>query len=74
MPKAVGRRYTTFLVAVTERPGDAPVYAVMARGADEALAIVRARADAGPGVAIVGSLSSRTAKAIRLTAGEARPV
>lgn len=75
MPKDVGRRYTTFLVAVTAEPADgAAVYAVKARCPDEALGIVRAGAEAGPDVAIVGSLSSRMAKAIRLVVGEMRPV
>ncbi len=76
MSKTIGQRYMTFLVAVTaEAPrdaGGAAVYAVMARCADEALQIVRTHVDAGPELTVVGSLSSRMAKAIRLAAGEMR--
>lgn len=76
MSKNIGRRYTTFLVAVTAESSQdavgAAVYAVMARCADEALRIVRTSGNDGPEVTVVGSLSSRMAKAIRLAAGEIR--
>ncbi|MCJ2112003.1 hypothetical protein MKK64_12465 [Methylobacterium sp. E-025] len=78
MPKRIGRRYTTFLVAVTADAATsmvpASVYAVMARRPDEALEIVRAQADGSDEVVVVGSLSSRMAKAIRLSAGEMRAI
>lgn len=76
MSKNIGPRYTTFLVAVpaktTQDAVESAVYAVMARCADDALRIVRTCGNEGPDVTVVGSLSSRMAKAIRLAAGEIR--
>jgi hypothetical protein len=78
MPGRPRRRYTTFLVSVTaEQPeaGSVPtVYAVMTPGAEEALAAIRARAEPSAAVALVGSLSTRIAKALKLKPGEPRPV
>ncbi len=80
MPGHARRRYTTYLVALsTGRDDDVArgatvVYAVMARAADDALAAVRALAEAPATVAVVGSLSTRTAKAIKLKPGEVRAV
>lgn len=79
MPGHARRRYTTYLVALTGRDDDVArgatvVYAVMARAADDALAAVRALAEAPATVAVVGSLSIRTAKAIKLKPGEVRAV
>jgi hypothetical protein len=79
MPDRARRRYTTFLVALKTRSGaGAPgpvVYAAMKRDAAEALAAVQALADgAAVDVAIVGSLSTRLAKAIRLKPDELRVV
>ena len=72
-------RYTTFLVAVTVAPGGdgtpaSVVYAVMTRNADDALAAVRALPGTPAGATIVGSLSTRTAKAIKLKPQEVRSV
>ena len=76
MPGRTRSRYTTFLVSVTaERSGGrgrsspkpAPlVYAVMKPSAEEALEAVRALADPSASLAIVGSLSTRIAKALKL--------
>ncbi|MEE7503349.1 hypothetical protein ACLBXO_18505 [Methylobacterium sp. C33D] len=70
MPGRPRRRHTTFLVSVTaEGAGPAPgaaVYAVMTPSAEEALAAVRALADPSASLAIVGSLSTRIAKALKL--------
>ena len=78
MPGHAQRRYTTFLVAVTVAPGGgapgAIVYAAMKRDAAEALAAVRALIEAPGDVAIVGSLSTRTAKAIKLKPDDVRQV
>lgn len=79
MPGSARSRYTTFLVAQTREHGDgrarAPVvYAVMTRSAGDALAAVRARAGTPCDLAIVGSLSTRTAKALKLKPEEVRPV
>lgn len=79
MPDRARSRRTTFLVAVTTERGDdgargPQVYAVMKRSAADALAAVRALAEAQAEVAVVGSLSTSTAKAIRLKPDEVRPV
>lgn len=79
MPGSARSRYTTFLVAQTREHGDgrtgAPVvYAVMTRSAGDALAAVRARAETACDLAIVGSLSTRTAKALKLKPQEVRAV
>ena len=74
MQKTATRRSTTYLVAVTARSLSVAVYAVMAPSPDEAVLIVSARAPAGGEVVVVGSLSSRMAKAIRLGAGEVRAI
>ncbi|MCJ2027801.1 hypothetical protein [Methylobacterium sp. J-067] len=68
-------RYTTFLVALSPARGSgAPVYAVRMCSAAEALAAVADKATNGQGPVIVGSLSTRTAKAIALKPGETRRV
>ncbi len=78
MPGRARKRYTTFLVSVTpERSGKASsprVYAVMKSSAEEALAAVRNLAEAPASVALVGSLSTRVAKALKLKPDEPRPV
>ncbi|MEL6061573.1 MULTISPECIES: hypothetical protein [unclassified Methylobacterium] len=78
MPGRPRRRYTAFLVAVTpERSRKAPrpvVYAVMKPNAEEALEAVRGVADARAAVALVGSLSTRIAKALKLKPDEPRTV
>lgn len=82
MPGRLRRRYTTFLVSVTagrpakarsKAPGPA-VYAVMKPGPEEALESIRALADPDATVAIVGSLSTRIAKALKLKPDEPRVV
>ena len=68
MPGRLRRRHTTFLVSVTAEgaaPG-ATVYAVMKPSAAEALEAVRALAAPSASLAIVGSLSTRIAKALKL--------
>ena len=77
MPSRLRRRYTTFLVSVTPersrgRAADAVVYAVMKPGPEEALEAVRALAEPRAVLAIVGSLSTRIAKALKLKPDEAR--
>jgi hypothetical protein len=79
MPGRVRRRYTTFLVSVTaERPGKKSpgptVYAVMKPSAEEAVGAVRAVADPRSTIAVVGSLSTRIAKALKLEPDELRAV
>ena len=75
MPSRPRKRYTTFLVALgTARGPGMPVYAVRMCSAEEALAAVAAQAAEGQGAVIVGSLSTRTAKALDLKPGEARRV
>jgi hypothetical protein len=79
MPGRLRRRYTTFLVSVaTERSRDGIpgpiVYAVMKPSAEDALAAVRALADPQAGLSIVGSLSTRVAKALKLKPDEPRAV
>jgi len=78
MPGRARRRYTTFLVAVTPeraRKASTPlVYAVMKPNAEEALEAVRTVADPGAAVALVGSLSTRIAKTLKLKPDEPRAV
>lgn len=78
MPGRPRRRYTTFLVAVTpERPRKASrpvVYAVMKSTAAEALEAVRGLAEPQSAVALVGGLSTRIAKTLKLKPNEARAV
>lgn len=68
-------RHTTFLVARSDDlSSDVPVYAVRVRDAAEALAAV-ASLDEGAGKpVIVGSLSTRTTKAMNLKPGAIRLV
>ena len=70
MPGRLRRRHTTFLVSVTVQ-GSSPasgatVYAVMKPSAEEAVEAVRALAGPSASLAIVGSLSTRIAKALKL--------
>lgn len=75
MPSRPRKRYTTFLIAIgTARESSTPVYAVRMCSAEEALAAVGAKATRGESAVIVGSLSTRTAKALDLKPGEARRV
>ncbi|MDP4023597.1 hypothetical protein Q8W71_13240 [Methylobacterium sp. NEAU 140] len=79
MPDRPRGRHTTYLVALTTEHGDdgalgPVVYAVMKRKPEEALAAVRALAELPADVRIVGSLSTRTAKALKLKPDEVRPV
>ncbi|MCJ2067451.1 hypothetical protein MKK75_01290 [Methylobacterium sp. J-030] len=78
MPGRPRRRYTTFLVAVTpERPRKASrpvVYAVMKPDAEAALEAVRGLAEPRAAVALVGGLSTRIAKALKLKPDEPRAV
>ena len=84
MPGRARSRHTTFLVSVTaERSGGrgrsgpkpAPlVYAVMKPNAEAALAAVRALAEGPVAVAVVGSLSTRVSKGLKLKPGEPRVV
>lgn len=78
MPGSARSRYTTFLVALTTghdgRARSPVVYAVMTRSAKDALAAVRALAQTPADIAIVGSLSTRTAKALKLKPDEVRSV
>lgn len=75
MPSRPRERTTTFLIALGPARGSGtPVYAVRGRGPEEALAAVAALATNGEDAVIVGSLSTRTAKALDLKRGEARRV
>ncbi|SFL73968.1 hypothetical protein [Methylobacterium pseudosasicola] len=84
MPGRTRSRYTTFLVSVTaERSGGrgrstakpAPlVYAVMKPNAEAAMEAVRSLAEGPVVVAIVGSLSTRVSKGLKLKPGEPRAV
>ncbi|MCJ2125451.1 hypothetical protein MKL11_23455 [Methylobacterium sp. J-077] len=83
MPGRARSRYTTYLVSVTaERSGGrgrsakpAPVvYAVMKPNAEAALAAIRSLAEGPVAVAIVGSLSTRVSKGLKLKPGEPRMV
>ncbi|SDA30869.1 hypothetical protein SAMN02799622_04844 [Methylobacterium sp. UNC378MF] len=78
MPGRLRRRYTTFLVSVTAQgsgpSSGATVYAVMKPSAEDALEAVRGLADPSATLAIVGSLSTRIAKALKLKPDEPRPV
>ncbi|MCJ2118204.1 hypothetical protein MKK65_16795 [Methylobacterium sp. J-001] len=83
MPGRTRSRYTTFLVSVTaERSGgrgrpakSAPlVYAVMKPNAEAAIEAIRALAEEPAVVAVVGSLSTRVSKGLKLKPGEPRPV
>jgi hypothetical protein len=79
MAARLRRRYTTFLVSVTPRlpdtrAGPPAVYAVRTLGAEAALAAVRAVAEPHGAVAIVGSLSTRIAKALKLKPDAPQPV
>ncbi|MGH1570548.1 hypothetical protein ACRAWG_07560 [Methylobacterium sp. P31] len=79
MPGRARRRYTTFLISVTtDPPGDgvsgATVYAVMKSSAGEALEAVRALAEPQSAVTLVGSLSTRVAKGLKLKPDEMRAV
>lgn len=75
MPSRRRERYTTFLVAPSDaRSSGKLVYAVRVSGAAEALATVAAQVEGAGKPVIVGSLSTRTAKAMKLKPGELRPV
>lgn len=78
MPGRARKRYTTFLVAVTpERARKAArpvVYAVMKPDAEAALEAVRGLAEPRASVALVGGLSTRIAKALKLKPDEPRAV
>lgn len=84
MPGRPRSRYTTFLVSVTaERSGGrgraapraAPVvYAVMKPDAEAAMAAVRSQTEGPAVIAVVGSLSTRISKALKLKPGEMRAV
>ncbi|MDR7039904.1 MULTISPECIES: hypothetical protein [Methylobacterium] len=73
------KRYTAYLVAVTpvsesdSQPADA-VYAAVLQSPGEALAAVRALLEGEGRIAVVGSLSPRTTKAINLRPGEVRAI
>ncbi|MDQ0449554.1 hypothetical protein [Methylobacterium aerolatum] len=65
----------TFLVALSAGwEAGGPVYAVKARRADEAMAAVRDKLGGDKAPVVVGSLSTRTAKAIGLKIGEVRTI
>ncbi|MCJ2052651.1 hypothetical protein [Methylobacterium sp. J-070] len=78
MPGRLRRRYTTFLVSVTTgrsgRGRSPTVYAVMKPGAEEALEAVRPLTEPGAVLTIVGSLSTRLAKTLKLKPDEPRAV
>ncbi|MGC5777856.1 hypothetical protein [Methylobacterium sp. NFXW15] len=74
MPSRPRERFTTFLVALGTARSDAPVYAVRTATPAEALAAVAEKAKKGESPVIVGSLSTRTAKAMELKPGEMRRV
>ena len=78
MPGRVRRRYSTYLVAVTpERSRKAVrplVYAVMKPDAEAALEAVRGLAGPQAAVSLVGGLSTRIAKALKLKPDEPRAV
>ncbi|MER2265793.1 hypothetical protein [Methylobacterium oxalidis] len=71
------KRFTAYLVAVTpvsetdSQPADA-VYAAVRQSPAEAVSAVRALVEGEARVAVVGSLSARTTKAINLQPGEVR--
>ncbi|MBE7199678.1 MAG: hypothetical protein INR70_18000 [Parafilimonas terrae] len=66
-------RLTAYLVATGgEQGANAPVYAVRTRTAAEAMAAVQASAGFTGKPVIVGSLSTRMAKAIGLKTGDVR--
>ncbi|MCJ2089008.1 hypothetical protein MKK88_23925 [Methylobacterium sp. E-005] len=78
MPGRPRRRYTAFLVAVTPERGRKAarpvVYAVMKPSAEEALDAVRGLAEPRDAVALVGGLSTRIAKTLKLKPDEPRAV
>jgi hypothetical protein len=84
MPGRARSRYTTYLVSLTaERSGGrgrsgakhAPlVYAVMKPDAEAAMEAVRTLAEGPTVVAVVGSLSTRVSKGLKLKPGEPRQV
>ncbi|MEA1832072.1 hypothetical protein U8607_08250 [Methylobacterium durans] len=73
------KRDTAYLVAVTpvsesdSQPADA-VYAAVRQSPAEAVAAVRALIAGEARIAVVGSLSPRTTKAINLQPGEVRAI
>lgn len=75
MPGRPRVRLTAYLVATGgEQGANAPVYAVRTRTTAEALAAVQASAGLSGTPVIVGSLSTRMAKAIGLKTGDVRPI
>lgn len=71
MPKNAPSRYVTFIIAVStsnEAESDSPsaIYAVVKQTADEALAAVSALSGPDAKVQVAGSLSARTARAMKL--------
>lgn len=77
MPHHSRERLTTYLVALSgerEQASGARVYAVRTRSAAEALAAVQASIGVAGTPVIVGSLSTRTAKAMGLKAGDIRVI
>lgn len=77
MLNAKHKRYTAFLVAVTERAADeadVAVYAAMKRSAEEAISEVQSVFGPAARVAIVGNLSASVSKALKLKRDEIRGV
>lgn len=75
MPARPRTRLTTYLVAPSAgRASSAMVYAVRTHSVAEALAAVHVHLGRDEALVIVGSLSTRTAKAIGLKAGDIRLV
>lgn len=75
MPSRPRERYITFLVApAAKRASRTPVFAVRVSSAAEALSAVARELEAGDLPVIVGSLSTRTTKAMKLKPGEMRLV
>ncbi|GEP08066.1 hypothetical protein [Methylobacterium oxalidis] len=79
MPSTKHKRYTAFLVAVTGSAGigaeaEAVTYAALKPSAEEAMASVQAAVDAAAHVAVVGKLSTKMAKTIKLKRDEIRAI
>ncbi|MER2266953.1 hypothetical protein [Methylobacterium oxalidis] len=79
MPSTKHKRYTAFLVAVTGSAGigeeaEAVTYAALKLSAEEARASVQDAVDAAAHVAVVGKLSARMAKTIKLKRNEVRVI
>jgi hypothetical protein len=75
MPKDAPGRFVTFMIAASDKDDEMSqpvIYAVVKRGVQEAMEEVRALAGPNAKIELAGSLSSGTARALKLKPNEVR--